>query len=210
MRMRLLESALLVFAEKGAEAAVIDDVIAQAQVSRGTFYNYFKTNEELLAALLREVSNQLLLQVDKVVSQRKEPAERVACALRMVLHTMRKYPLMGRFSSRVGIEQSVQNSLALTYLPRDLLAGMASGRFHLADAMVGADIIFGAMRVAIYAMVSRPKLPAHYPEEVTYHLLLALGMPKSSARKLVELPINAVSVEPDSLLARTQQITPGQ
>ena len=36
MRRKLVESALLVFAEKGVDASVIEDVIAVAGVSRGT------------------------------------------------------------------------------------------------------------------------------------------------------------------------------
>ncbi len=37
MRRKLIENALLVFAEKGVDASVIDDVIRTANVSRGTF-----------------------------------------------------------------------------------------------------------------------------------------------------------------------------
>lgn len=206
--MRLIESALLVFSEKGVDAAVIDDVIAQAEVSRGTFYNYFRTNEELMAAVLLEVGNELLQLVEQSVNLCKEPAQRLATALRMVLHTTRRYPLMGRFASRVGIEQAIQNSLALLYLPRDLKQGMDEGRFHLSDPLIGLDLISGAMRAAIYAMVSRPKVPAHYPEDITYHLLLALGMTKATARKLTELPISPVVMPPDSLLGRTQHKKP--
>jgi len=51
MRRKLVESALLVFAGKGVDASVIEDVIVAAGVSRGTFYNYFRTNAELLAAV---------------------------------------------------------------------------------------------------------------------------------------------------------------
>lgn len=206
--MRLIESALLVFSEKGVDAAVIDDVIAQAEVSRGTFYNYFRTNEELMAAVLLEVGNELLQLVEQALSTCNEPAQRLATALRMVLHTTRRYPLVGRFTSRVGIDLAVQNSLALVYLPRDLQLGIDAGRFQLSDPLIGLDLIFGAMRAAIYALVSRPRVPAHYPEDITYHLLLALGMTKASARKLVDLPIKPVAVPPDSLLARTQHKHP--
>lgn len=208
MRMRLIESALLVFSEKGVDAAVIDDVIVQAEVSRGTFYNYFRTNEELMAAVLLEVGNELLQLVEQALSTCNEPAQRLATALRMVLHTTRRYPLMGRFTSRVGIDLAVQNSLALVYLPRDLKLGIDAGRFQLSDPLIGLDLIFGAMRAAIYALVSRPKLPARYPEDITYHLLLSLGMTKATARKLVELPIEPVDVPPDSLLGRTKHRHP--
>ena len=61
MRTRLIESALLVFAHRVVEASVIDKVITAAKVSRGTFYNYFRTNEDLLTAVAEAVGNQMLL-----------------------------------------------------------------------------------------------------------------------------------------------------
>ncbi len=58
MHHKLVESALLVFAEKGVDASVIEDVIAAADVSRGTFYNYFRTTGELFAAAIQELGNE--------------------------------------------------------------------------------------------------------------------------------------------------------
>ena len=64
MRTRLIESALHVFSTKGVEASAIEDVIEAAGVSRGTFYNYYKTNEELLVAVLQATSNEVFGQVE--------------------------------------------------------------------------------------------------------------------------------------------------
>ena len=47
MRLRIIEAALRVFAEKGPDVAVIDDFIHAAGVARGTFYNHFRTTEDL-------------------------------------------------------------------------------------------------------------------------------------------------------------------
>ena len=55
-RLKLLESALLVFTEKGLDNVVIDGFIAAAGVSRGTFYNHFRTTNELLLALATGMS----------------------------------------------------------------------------------------------------------------------------------------------------------
>ena len=68
MRRKLVESALFVFAEKGVDASVIEDVIAAAGVSRGTFYNYFRTNGELLAAAIDELGNEVV-DVDRVAGE---------------------------------------------------------------------------------------------------------------------------------------------
>ena len=94
MRMRLIESALHVFAHKGADAAVIEDVIAMAEVSRGTFYNYFRTTEEVMAAVQQDVGNELLSLVDMAIADRQDPAERLACGVRMVLQELNLLPTL--------------------------------------------------------------------------------------------------------------------
>lgn len=211
MRMRLIESALHVFAHKGADAAVIEDVIAMAEVSRGTFYNYFRTNEELLAAVVKELGDELLALVEAVVIQCKDPAERLATGVRMTLHTMQAHPLLAQFVARSGMAMAAHNSLAMAYLPRDILAAMESGRFSLASVQVGLVLVLGTAHAAVVAMTLPDPiantLPANYPEDVTCHLLLGLGMTKAQARKLVSSPIQQVEFPPQALLARTRPTT---
>jgi AcrR family transcriptional regulator len=49
----ILEAALTVFAERGYEAARLDDVAARAGVAKGTLYLYFKDKEALFEELLQ-------------------------------------------------------------------------------------------------------------------------------------------------------------
>ncbi len=48
---RLLDAAAQVFADNGYRAANIDQIVAAARVARGTFYRYFESKFELMAAL---------------------------------------------------------------------------------------------------------------------------------------------------------------
>lgn len=203
MRQHLIESALLVFARKGPDA-VIDDVIAAAEVSRGTFYNYFKTNEDLMGALLQVLGNELLALVDTIVEHREDPAERMACAVRMVLHTMQRHPLYARLVSKVGIEMAMGNSLAMQYLPRDIQAGIEVGRFTIASLELGLVLVLGTTHAAICGMALHPNPPASFPEDITLHMLLGLGLSKAQARKLAHAPIEDVAFPADALLTRTQ------
>jgi AcrR family transcriptional regulator len=49
-RHQLIAAGIAVLAEKG-EALTISDVVARAEVSNGTFYNYFTDRDELIDAL---------------------------------------------------------------------------------------------------------------------------------------------------------------
>jgi AcrR family transcriptional regulator len=62
-RQAILDAALTVFAERGYEAARLDDVAARAGVAKGTLYLYFKDKEALFAALVRGAVSPML---DKV------------------------------------------------------------------------------------------------------------------------------------------------
>jgi AcrR family transcriptional regulator len=203
MRTRLIEAAMEVFSAKGVDATVIEDLIEQAQVSRGTFYNYFRTTEEVMAAVLQAVGNELLSLVDMAIADRPDPAERLACGVRMVLQTARHFPHAGRFISRVGVSRSLDHLPALGYLLRDLVEANETGRFNLKDPMLGLDLVVGTTSAALLSLSMRGDLTDAYPQEITFHILLGLGMTRAAARKLVDKPIQAVQLPSESLLVRT-------
>jgi AcrR family transcriptional regulator len=53
-RARLLDAAAEVFAERGFRAATVDQIVAAAELSKGTFYWNFAAKEDLFLALLEE------------------------------------------------------------------------------------------------------------------------------------------------------------
>lgn len=50
IRSSLIQIGLKLFAEKGFAATTVDEITAGAGVAKGTFYNYFKTKEDLALA----------------------------------------------------------------------------------------------------------------------------------------------------------------
>jgi AcrR family transcriptional regulator len=78
MRRRLIESAIIVFAEHGVSSAVIGQVIATAGVSRGSFYNYFRTNEELSDAVCMELAGELVAHAEAALTEDMVPETALA------------------------------------------------------------------------------------------------------------------------------------
>ena len=56
---KLLDAALVVFAERGYHAARVDDVCDEADVSHGTFYLYFASKEDLFRTLVDDVVTEM-------------------------------------------------------------------------------------------------------------------------------------------------------
>lgn len=56
---RILDAGLSVFADRGYQAARVDDIAGAAGVSHGTFYLYFANKEELFEALAADVVEEM-------------------------------------------------------------------------------------------------------------------------------------------------------
>jgi len=64
-RTRLRESARRIFAERGYAGARVEDIVADAGVSHGTFYTYFENKAAVLDALIDVTSTELQTVVDE-------------------------------------------------------------------------------------------------------------------------------------------------
>lgn len=85
MRRRLYESALELFRQQGFEGARVIDVVAAAQVSEATFYNYFPTKEAVLQAAATEVKELYGELLSALVAREDESAlERLRELLRLI------------------------------------------------------------------------------------------------------------------------------
>lgn len=201
MRARLIESAMLVFAEKGVGASVIQDVIAAADVSQGTFYKYFRTNEDLLAAVTQELNDELLRLIEAEVHGYEDPALRIACGVRMFLHAARAYPLLARFICAAGLHSAGPSSLIYVFLPPHIEQGLALGRFTHVGVGTALDVIAGTALATILRITNEgPQNVA--PEPVVAAILRALGVERLEAEKLVEAVLPPIETPDTSLLER--------
>ena len=59
-RTALIKAARAVFAEMGAGAASVRDIVRRTDLASGTFYNYFKDKDEIFEAVVGELKGELL------------------------------------------------------------------------------------------------------------------------------------------------------
>ncbi|WP_322058398.1 TetR/AcrR family transcriptional regulator [Paraburkholderia sp. J63] len=201
MRARLIECAMLVFAEKGVGASIIQDVIAAAGVSQGSFYNHFRTNVDLLEAVTQELNNELLELIEGEVGRYEDPALRIATGVRMYLHSADAYPLLGRFISAVGLHSGGPGSLFYRYLPVHIEEGLKAGRFKSVTVDVALDLIAGTA-LATTLRIATGAADATQPERAVAAILRGLGLSGKDADALVRSPVAQVKASPTSLLVR--------
>lgn len=200
-RARLIESALLVFGRLGVDASVIDEVIRTAGVARGTFYNYFRTNEELFIAVAEAASNEIVRLIDPLVVQQTDPGARVAAGLRLALGLARRYPVFAAFVVRGGPAAIRQGGEATLRLMRDIEAGVAAGRFTALPAALVQDLVLGPI-ICAFETIRDAGCPPDYPELFAQGVLQALGVPAATAKRLARTELGGLIVPDDSLFAR--------
>ncbi len=204
MRRRLIESAMIVFAQRGIGSSVIPEVIAAAGVSQGSFYNYFRTNDDLLAAVSDALSHDMVQMIEGVVAEVDDPALRVATAGRLYLHLVRAYPVVAQFLSGTGFSLVGKKSAIYEHLPADIKEGVKRGTFDDDAADVGLDMATGAALIAVQR-IANGRTARDYPERVVRAVLRALGVPAGSAAKLIAAPLPKLVAPPESLLKTAQQ-----
>jgi len=209
MRRKLVESALLVFAEKGVDASVIEDVIAAAGVSRGTFYNYFRTNGELLVAAIEELGNEVVDLIESRVKARPSPAERLFVGLRLYLDAARRFPLFARFIARVGPQAIGPDNLVYKYIPIHIAAGIRAEEFVDAPVGVALDMIVGAGLVAV-TRISARRADDAYLHAMLLALARSLGLDGARAEALLSQPLAPLALDADLLLMRSHARFPRQ
>jgi len=86
----ILDAALAVFAQKGFAATKVDDIAAQAGITKGTIYLYFDSKQALFEALARQSVG---AQIEQVTAQLANFPGTSAELLRFVLSTMGRFAI---------------------------------------------------------------------------------------------------------------------
>jgi AcrR family transcriptional regulator len=128
-RQQILDAARICFARNGFHATSMQDVIAEAGLSVGAFYRYFKSKEELVAAIAEQIVGAIGKQLEAIVSA--EPPIPLLEALRRAIDTLEPQLAPGgafRFAVQVWAE-SFRNPFFADLVLR--IYGQVRGQFVL-------------------------------------------------------------------------------
>ena len=183
---RILEAALGVFAEKGGDAPVIGDFIQAAGVARGTFYNYYDSVEELLAATTAWLEEDLMLSIEHELDGLTDPVDRLTLGVRLWLRKAAIDPVWCAFVAKsVTHGEAVEETLR-----RDLRNGARAGAFVFESVEAARDLVVGTLHEAMRRM-SSSRMPATFTDEVARLVFRGLGVPSRRVQAALRRPIPA-------------------
>lgn len=123
-------------------SCAIDDIVREADVSKGSFFNHFADREALTDYVLKSVRDELETAIETANAGVTDAATRLARGLLVSFC----YGMANRVSSRLIIQDA---ALPHPTLERDLQAGIDSGSFKLQDLDAGAVLVLGLSDVGL-------------------------------------------------------------
>ena len=106
-RVRIVDAAVGVFAEKGYRSARISDIARRAGVADGTIYLYFRNKEDLLLTIFEEKMDGILTGLRAAVDGIDSPADRMRAFARFHFEQMRLQPALAQVL-QVELRQSTR------------------------------------------------------------------------------------------------------
>ena len=164
-RRAIFEAALHVFARKGYHGTSITDVVAEAGVARGTFYQYFESKN----AIFHELVDELLREIRSVVSGVDTSPDAPPVRDQLELLVTRILETIGQnrelctiiFKEAVGIDATVDAKLRAfygelrTYIQASLTLGQGLGFVRPdVDTELAAWCVLGSIREIVAKFVA--------------------------------------------------------
>jgi AcrR family transcriptional regulator len=143
----ILAAAVGVFAKKGAVATRVEDLLQAANVARRTFYRYFDSKEDVLAALYQLATGELV-QLIESASEQREPI----AALHRALDLYLDFHVDNGALIKVLVESAIRSDSPLAPLRRrfrDQMAGVLAQVTERAGGQKHDPILFLGLLAAL-------------------------------------------------------------
>ena len=179
-RERLLDAAEAVIADKGFRSASIEDFVAAAGVSRGTFYNYFPTTAALLQAMNQRVAGDIDRDLDQMGASIADPVARLAATLHAVAAATQGHPVRGWLARQLAASSAPRAQIFEDRFAAIFREAVEAGRFRPVAMTSAKTLAFGAVRMALGDITAGRASPAQAVEVVAL-ILSAFGVPHDEA-----------------------------
>ena len=190
-RARLVRAAAALFARQGADNTRINEITDEADVGFGSFYNHFKSKEDIVEAVLTEALSAQGAAVAALTAGLTDPAEVVAVAHRHFVDLARTDPDWAWLLIRLDLSQKLALGALGPFAEQDIAAGVKAGRFRVANRRIAMLDAGGAL-----LSVMRDVLDGRAPKDAgrlhAEGVLRLLGLTPADAAEVARRPMPAM------------------
>ncbi|EJM59219.1 TetR/AcrR family transcriptional regulator [Pseudomonas sp. GM48] len=189
-RRGLVDAALRLIARKEVGEIALFEVAAEAAVSNGTIYNYFRTRDEVLEAVGIAMATEFSDAISVMNSDVHCGAQRLSIGVRMfVCRAAADHQWANALLRIIHFDQAMRSRLAAHVLG-DLREGLRAGTLAYEDEGVALDLVLSCTTGAMRSVVEGRAVAGH-DLRVAEMILQALGVTPARARRIAGKPLPA-------------------
>ena len=160
-RERILEAAVKVFATKGYHDTKVDDIVSESKTSKGSFYFYFPSKQDIFLALVDTFAELLESRLHARIDSETSGMARLDLALHVCLETFGQYRGLAKiaFVQATGLglafeeKRRAVNDRFIEIIKDNLDEAVAEGSIPALDTEVAACAWMGALNEIILRWV---------------------------------------------------------
>ena len=192
-RQALIDAAVRLIAEGRGDRASIQEITEAADLGFGSFYNHFKSKEQLFQIASEEALERWGQMIDRATGGITDPAELFAVGLRISGRLGWTHPDIAGFLTGAGLDAlDIPVGLAPRAL-RDIEAGQATGRFTVADAEIALSAVAGGLLGLLRICQRHPeRVDETAVDQLAEAELRLLGVSAPEAARLAAAPLPSI------------------
>ncbi|MGF7184605.1 TetR/AcrR family fatty acid metabolism transcriptional regulator [Desulfitispora alkaliphila] len=185
----ILEAAIKIYAQKGFQQSKIEDIAQEANVGKGTVYEYFGSKKELFEEMIKQSIEHYSSSVESQVRCASNSEESLKLAVKGHIEFCLEYRDMAQvfFHDHSWVDSEFTKWLMemwekkMVSIKAILEEGIEKGEFVPMDTKLVATAFLGMMEGICSPMIleSEEVIPAHMAEDIVALMLSGIGTKKA-------------------------------
>ena len=188
-RQKLTDAASVLIAEKGVAGLRIQEITERADVALGSFYNHFKTKEELVEAVVTDTIDVRARGIVSRMGSIDDPAEAVSFACRRVVGIAYEDPELAWLFVNLDRADALFETIVMSAALGVLDEGVLRGRLTATDTHLALTVMVGGALAVVRGILDGRYGPGA-GELFAESTLRSLGLDGSEAHALATLPLD--------------------
>jgi AcrR family transcriptional regulator len=192
--MAIEKAALRLFSTRGADVVTIDDIVREAAVAKGSFYNHFDDKAALIGQLMGAIRATTELSVVQANEGIVDPAVRLARGLSVYVRFALDHPERALILALVDEGQLSASSAFNVGLVKDLSSGLRDARFSFATVDSAVLFVSGVAHVLVLSIArnGHAATAVSTAQQTTTMMLRGIGVAFEDADRIAACAVNDI------------------